>query len=362
MIIYICTLLLCTMLAMVGYQDTHVTRSSSALRTKSLNKRYLCLYIPTVLFMLLAVGLRDGSIGRDTWNYMNSFQVMSQYDFSYLSQQAWYSEPGYLLTTLIFGKLGLSWYCYAVFMAALFLVPAFYLIYKKTDNMFFALLLFIMAGYWTYPMSTMRQAAAMGIVILAFLDEKKTLRCIWLILLASTFHVSALIAFLYFAALKLPLKKKNAITWIIAGAIVVIMAVFPLKSILFKILAFFGRENYVAVDTGGQLLELFFVLTILIALFYVPDYGDLDYVASIKALYVAAVLLPVVRIHPALLRIYSYFAVYQVVLVPKLLSKIRDRVVKFIAYMCYISVYLFLFFTQFMVESLKVVPYRFFWV
>lgn len=61
-----------------------------------------------------------------------------------------------------------------------------------------------MSGLWTFSMSTMRQVAAIGITVIAFLfeDKKKNFWSLVFIFIASLFHVSAMLALLYFIVRK----------------------------------------------------------------------------------------------------------------------------------------------------------------
>lgn len=346
---------------MFSYQRTYMNMKPNT--CNGINYRYKRLIVLLSAFFLLVVGLRHREIGNDTWNYINTFNRYSMLSFRSLSGFKWYDEIGYFFSMILFGKLGLTWQYYAVFMAALYIIPLMLLIYEETDNAFFAFTIFIMSGMWTYPMSTMRQAAAIGFVVLAYKNKDSLIKSIILVLIGATFHISALIALLYLVIVHVPLTRKNSIIWVVIGMIIAVLAIGPARDIFFQIMGFFGRDRYVLDEsTGGWLQELFFVLTILLGLFVVQDYEDERYVNSLKGIYLAAVLLPIVRINPTLFRAYSYFSLYQIVFVPLLLHKISNPIVKFTGYYGYVGAYLYLFFTQCMVLSLQVIPYKFFWM
>ena len=88
--------------------------------------------------------------------------------------------------------------------------------------------------------------------------------------------------------------------------------------------------------------------------------GDERYWKYYKAIFLSAVLLPIVRINLALFRIYTYFSIYEGLFIPLMLSKIDHGMIKAIGYMGYFGVYLYLFFTQSAASSLKATPYMFF--
>ena len=357
MSIYILTLITCLVFSMFYYQKS-ITNYSRVIKTPN----YKIIYIILAFFFLAVLGLRSSSVGIDTINYQNIYMSRLNENFSYLLKYNWYDGVGHSLIIFLFRKLGLPWQMYVLFMAAIYIVPIMYVAYIKTNNPFFALTIFILSGSWTYSMSTMRQAAAMGIVIIAFLYINRPIKCFLYLLLAATFHVSALISFLLYFVSKIPLNKKNVYVWLGSGIGITVFALGPLQHVFFQLMNMFGRTMYVYDEaTGGWLQEMFFVLTVLIGMFYSFNYENEDYVFGLKAIFLSAVLLPVVRINPTLFRVYSYFSIYQIIFVPLLLNNINDRVVKVLGYVGYVSVYMYIFFTLYMIPSIRVIPYRFFW-
>ena len=147
-------------------------------------------------------------------------------------------------------------------------------------------------------------AAAIGLTVIAFMfeDKKRNLLCLLFICIASLFHISALLALVYFVVRKVSVTKQ----------------------------VFLGQD------------------------------GDERYWKYYKAIFLSAVLLPIVRINLALFRIYTYFSIYEGLFIPLMLSKIDHRMIKAIGYMGYFGVYLYLFFTQSAASSLKATPYMFF--
>lgn len=362
MSIYIITLLICLLISMVAYQKVCVQPMNNY-NCLDLNHRYKRLFIFIAVFMLLVVGLRADAIGIDTLNYKNTFHVIGSQNFSFLNSYKWYQEPGYVFTIILFNKLGLSWRIYTIFMAALFLIPIFVLIFKNTKNCFFALTVFIMCGLWTYPMSTMRQAAAIGLTVIAFMfeDKKRNVLCLIFIFIASLFHISALLSLVYFFIRKVSVTKQRLLVWFVVGTLIVGFGIGPLRNILSNIMLYFGRDYQNNTLTGGLWQELFYLLTLGLGWFIGYD-GDETYWKYYKAIFLSAVLLPIVRINPALFRIYTYFSVYEIIFVPLMLAKINQNAIKGMGYMGYLSVYLYLFITQSLAASLKVTPYVFFWM
>jgi hypothetical protein len=166
---------------------------------------------------------------------------------------------------------------------------------------------------------------------------------------------------IYFILLKIPITKKSTLIWIVIGICVIEIGIGPLRSMFFEIMAIFNRNYQLDNSTGGLWQEIFFILSLGIGWGFCWD-GDERYWRYYKAIFLSAILLPIIRINPTLFRVYTYFSIYQIVFVPVMLSRINHRVIKLFGYAGYFVVYIYLFFTQSMVSSMKVIPYAFFWM
>lgn len=359
--IYLFTLMMCIILSAITYQKVRAYTGVMGLPL-SVNHRYKSTFWFVAVWMLLIVGLRAEGIGVDTWNYKNTYIVWGSQGLQMLQGYHWYDEPAYALVIVFFNLLRIPWQMYAIFMAALYMLPIFFLIYEKSNNCFWALSLFILCGLWTYPMSTMRQAAAIGLTVAGFMyeDQHKRIKCVLCLIVAAMFHISALITFVYLILRCIPMNKRKILILSLISAAIVLLGAGPLRGFFLQIMSFAGRDYQANAATGGLLQELFFVLTLIVGWLVAPN-EDQEYWKYYKAILLAAVILPIVRIHPALFRLYQYFSVYQIIFVPKLLSRAKGKFVKGIGYMGFLSVYAFLYFTQNLASSLRIVPYRFFW-
>lgn len=113
-------------------------------------------------------------------------------------------EKGYLLLEQLFCKLGFSTAYVMLFIIAVFTLFAFaYAITKnvKEKYWFFSLALFVVTTTYFSTMNTLRQYLAVGILLFGIesLKKEKYKRYIFYILIASIFHVSALIMLLLVA-------------------------------------------------------------------------------------------------------------------------------------------------------------------
>lgn len=355
MYIYIIILLFCYILTILNNQNV-----------KKENKKnfYKVIYILIIIFFVFIVGLRSDKVGMDTIVYKGEFFRLSKKNFSYLFKYNLLDEIGYAFLNILFGKIGLSWLCYKIFMASLFIVPVSILIYKNSNNCFFSLVLFIILGWLTYSMSTMRQAVAIGLTIIAFLFEKKNKKIMFFLFsaLAISFHNSTFIIFIYYIFLKMPLNKNNKLIWLTFGFISVVLGLGTFRTYMFKIFNYFGKTYGYDNNTGGNLMEIFLIVTLIIGAFFINKDNDEDYIRYYKAIFLAAILLPIIKVNPALFRVYQYFSIYQIIFIPMMLSKIKEKNFRLIGYIGYNTVFLYLFFAKIIVESNQLIPYKFFWM
>ena len=210
----------------------------------------------------------------------------------------------------------------------------------------------------------MRQSFAMGCCILSymfFLKEKRLYSIVALAIGVSV-HVSALIALLFLVVLKIPLNKKNFIIWLLIGGFIAITTSQIVVGLFNSFFVFMGRNEYEdVINTGGWLRELFFVATIIFCRFLPSNPGKFieENNMSIKALLLSAILLPIFNYNPALSRIYMYFSIFEIILIPNLLSNTRNM--KIVAEVGYISTFAFFMYKIASSPDRLLIPYTFFW-
>lgn len=315
----------------------------------------------SLLFVFL-IGCRAETVGIDAWNYKMTYLRMNNASFQDLSTITWLSESGYTVLLIGLNKLGFSWNGYFILAAAIFVLPVMLLVFRESENVFFSVILFVMLGYFVFPMSTMRQSIAIGFCILAFfqLEKRQYLRYALLTFIASSFHVSALITFLLFIVSFIKPKKNNVYVWTGIAFFVVILGVSPLRNVFTMVLSSIGKD-YQSVDTGGWLREIFFIVTILLSLYV--NWNDNEFIDQHKFSYfsvlIAAVLLPIVKYHPALSRLYFYFSIQEIILIPSLIARLNNLKLKLLGGVCYFAGAAYMMLLQ--LPSKNVIPYLFFW-
>lgn len=173
---------------------------------KDIKKRLILLCIIFIQFTILA-WQRDFEVGQDTLQYYYAFNQLAHAPLSEIALGSW--EPGYLLWNWIISHLGFDYHAYLLFTAIFIYFSFCRFVYRYSDCAWLSVIVFIAFGYYFGSLHILRQYLALSIVLFSydFILKRRLLPFILLVLLAFSFHSSA-IAFLptYFIC-RLRLKK-----------------------------------------------------------------------------------------------------------------------------------------------------------
>jgi hypothetical protein len=163
-------------------------------------------------FLCFLTAFRSENVGNDTVTYVHFFDVIAEegivdwLDF----------EIGYQYLCLIFSKIANDAHLFLIFCAVFCYSVIGSQIKKRSENIGFSVCLFFSTLFSEYT-SMLRQGIAMVIVLLAYfaIKEKRNFKAVILILLASLFHTSALLALLLFFHKYIPRKPQTMLPIII---------------------------------------------------------------------------------------------------------------------------------------------------
>ena len=315
--------------------------------------------------LIAMVGLRAISIGRDTSMYSYVFHVAemsSSYD-DFLSRYGYsYFEYFYFFLNYLVSRVG-NYQLFLVVMAASSIVPVMVVVYRYSDNKIISIILYICFPYFTFCMSGMRQAAAIGCIMIAycFMREKKLLQYITSCLFGIFFHSSALIFFPAYWINKLPNKKYMRVVFIVA-----MVAAYFFRQPLLQIALLFSRQDYSGSSeySGGQMMYLFMILSVILGFFYNKKFKEYDEGSHKELLYfqiLSVIIWPIASVNPALFRMYYYYHIFVILYVPSLIKSISRKTEGLVVTGGYLFVSLYFLFTQTLSPAQKFYPYMFFW-
>lgn len=202
-------------------------------KRKRKNYLYICFGI-----MVIVSALRNYTVGRDLQShYYRTFQNIINMPWNNFSASSY--DPGYVVFYKLIGIFtdNPQW---MIAIHALFVIGiSGWIIYKNSDNVVLSTFMFIATNTWFMYMTMMRQAMAICFTLIALEIWKKANWKAWryilfvaIILIATTFHSSALLAFSYPVFNTVKFRRKEILL-----SIVVVVASFILYQRIYNIFA-----------------------------------------------------------------------------------------------------------------------------
>lgn len=240
------------------------------------NKKRFLIIMGAILFFYIA--FRSGSVGTiDNQFYLRNWNVMSRVPPKFLGDalEKIDIERGYLISVWLLSKV-FRWNQWLfIFCGILTSVSICRFLYKNVNDVCLGFVMFSNLGLFAFMVQGVRQGIAICICLYALEMSKrrKIIRFVLLVLLASTFHASALVFLLVYL---LPLLKMN---W----KSIAIFAVLTLMAFLFmdKLLDFGNfliNDDYSLGDTkdaeGGGYISLLIYFLIITASIVFADWEE----------------------------------------------------------------------------------------
>lgn len=174
--------------------------------------------------LFLIAGLRAWTIGNDTIQYVSAFRLIA--DKVDVSQ--FYMEKGYILFNSLVSEItgnpqGL------LIVSSFFIMACWYFFIRKySTSIFLSVLLFVLLCF-SSTLSAIRQEMALGFVLLSlpFLQQRKLLPFLMCVLIATTFHMTAMIALIMYPLYFWKYNLRN-ILLILLGSVVCLVFLAPL--------------------------------------------------------------------------------------------------------------------------------------
>ena len=152
----------------------------------------------TIFAVVFVSTFRAYSVGSDVGVYYNEFESFKSLSFAEAKNLSRF-EFGYFLITFLLAKLGLSFRLVLLF-SSLFISICFCRFIKEfSPNKCMSLVLFVCFGLFAQSLNIIRHLIALAFVLLAIvmLNKNKIWQSVILIISASLFHITALIALLF---------------------------------------------------------------------------------------------------------------------------------------------------------------------
>lgn len=349
---------------------------------------WLLLIIPAVLYLILKLSgvrnsdravltlffigfgimlaLRSVSCGIDLTNYQYYFESISATPWRYIT--LWDLETGYVVYVKLVSMLTDNYQVFLAITAAVTVLPLMHLYRKNDDNALLSILLFVYTDIFAMMFSGLRQSIAIAVGVLAYcaIKEKKLLKFLLLVMLATLFHKSAFMLILMYPIYHMKIRSRHSIFIVTA-----LIAAFILRRQLFTLIGAvieLMRIGYDATtaDTGAYMNLLLSFIFLIFSLVITDDTkadGDLLGLRNILMLNIAIQIFA--PLHHTIMRVAYYFAALLPLLIPKVVNCAKTELKDIARIACVVMVIFFavyFFYNAYTGQDiLHIYPYVPFW-
>lgn len=321
----------------------NLTSTGTKITIKSRNFIIALSFLP----MFLVSAFRY-DVGVDYMSYTFIFEAANQ-------GKAVHTENGYKLLNQIIGAYTNNPQILYIVTSAITLLLIVYGIYKYSNNPAMSLYLFMTMGYIFSSFNILRQYIAIGLIFvgLKFIKENKFAPFLMLVLVAMTFHKTAIIMIPMFFILRLRIKQSYFFMITMAC-----IALVPLRGVLRDILVNIFYPQYAGTDLI-QPLSLFefiyyaviFFLLIIMCYAYKEKFFKDDYnLILFNAVFFSFVIYLGLSFIPEINRIAIYLEFFVILLIPRLLSCESNKKVRIFYY-----IFIVIFFMIFFIVSIGII-------
>ena len=301
---------------------------STGLQNKESTARKLFCFV-AFLSLFLMFALRHQSMGIDlkymtTYGYLGRFESIAKTSWTAIFDRTVANyERGYIIFNKIIGTICNDKQFFLGACAFFTILPIIYVIYKRSESPFQSVIIYMGLPVFLLTYSGLRQALAIGICFWSFLyiEKKKIVKFVILVILATLFHRSAII---YLVAYPLyHLKMSVSVRW---TSVILMPIVFLLKRPLFTIFSRIFKENAVAKNTGAGTLFVIFTLIYVFCILYSD--GSLEQNGLLNLFLMACLCQAFGGIYNTAGRVAYYFMLSLVILLPMVIKKMDQSLDK----------------------------------
>lgn len=279
------------------------------------------------VLLILQSGLRDVSVGSDTYRYMVTFDEYVKWswpqvgrNFFEVYQLGEGKDAGYQFVVKLFSLFSIDFQFYLLFVAALFFSSLMIIIYdntKRFEDIWLAVLLYFAIFYVFFSVTGIRQTIATSFCLFAyrFVVRRKLLPFVLCVCCAAFVHKTALVFLPYYWIS----NYKN-----VKVVFVCSVCLFPVMTLIgyqftTQLAIWSGSENYIGyADEGSRgainLILLYFLISFVV---FEKYREDLDFLIKnrfiFNAISIGLVLFPLSFNSPNLVRLVQYYSIFLLV-------------------------------------------------
>lgn len=371
----ISTILVCNKIYKIEGNELNNKKNNYTIRVKPKTIFLILCYIP----LMLLCALRSVNIGNDTITYHQLYAQsigISWREYFIMKESRW--ETGYLLLNKMLSSISENPQLIIIVSSIISIYLVIRFIHKYSKNPYISIYLFVTMRFYVFYMSNIRQSLALGIIMLSydFIVSRKIVPFIISVLIASQFHTTAIVFIFAYPILNLPYKRKLILNILIFSTIT-----FIFFNPIMKIITMYAPAKYSNYINTVYFLEatnlaniMNFCVAFAILIFFLLKYKgiyfkEMKYSVSERTRFMYLLLISVsfalisIKFGMAA-RIQYYFYIFSIVIIPNMISEIKEQksknIVTFYILMCF-----FMYFTIIMIfrpDWQRVYPYELFFI
>src|SRR5699024_9352770 len=329
----------------------------------SLNKslpNYICI-VPSFIAVFFVSAFR-GDFMTDYVNYRNLFNNLASFSFTELFNYDYNIEFGYIIFNGII-QIFTDDPLYLFIITTLIILICFYHQFSHySTNLWLSVLMFVTVGSYYASFNITRQILVVAILFAGskYLYERKLFKYLLVVLLAFTFHKSALIMVPFYFILNFRINPRNLFLFFSISTILVFFF-----DCFLDIVQNFVYDNYTenAYGMTGQAAAKT-VLPVAFFIFSLLNVKKLDSNNAMHRIWFNAIffyaLFNILALQVEMVeRIGRYFAPYALLLIPFLFSKMQNKYLRFIYMM--VLVFMLILYNFVILNDSSFDPYYFMW-
>lgn len=304
------------------------------------------IYCGIVAFQwILVSGLRDWSVGADTYAYYYSFEQVKKISwgdllsdlFGYLFRGLEVKDPGYSVLTKAFQIIFKDYQMFLIAIALLFMVLMARFIYKYSASPCTSFIIFSTLFYSFYAVTGHRQTIATALIVFVGYDlikQRKLLRFVIISFVAYLIHKSSVVVVPFYFMTLIPVTPTYKRICAVVIALVAILG----KWLYGPVALWLGySEEQIDYAVGGA--ELFAVLLVALSIVTWAFYPqikkhreDADFLFHANSLTLLSALLVIQN--QGFMRIQQYYSLFIMITVPELINLVK-REYRLLAYLAF---------------------------
>ena len=203
-----------------------------------------------MIICALVMGVRAETVGEDTQRYMSYFYYVTSMPFGAVRIGAMNTglDIGYVVLMKTISLIYDNYYFFQLIISLFICVGFAYFIIKNQIDTAIGITVFLGNGLFFAAFNTARQSCALTILLIAwsFLQEKKYLKVLLLIGVASSIHMSAVLFLI--PTIMFIFRKKKFIYWLVLGSTILIGVLY--RQVLFFLASILPQYSHITSNTN----------------------------------------------------------------------------------------------------------------